>query len=46
MNAHAANRIRTLKERMLSEPRYASIEQAKIITESYQHHEDEPRVLQ
>lgn len=46
MNVHAANRIRILKERMLSEPRYASIEQAKIITESYQQHEDEPRVLQ
>ena len=46
MNAHAVSRIHTLKERMLSEPRYASIEQAKIITETYQQHEDEPRVLQ
>ena len=40
------NRIKTLKERMLSEPRYASIEQARIITESYQQHEHEPRMLQ
>lgn len=31
---------------MLSEPRYASIEQAKIITESYRQHENEPRMLQ
>lgn len=40
------DRIRKLKERMLSEPRYASIEQAKIITESYRRHEGEPRMLQ
>ena len=39
-------RISVLKERMLSEPRFASIEQSKIITESYQKHEDEPRILQ
>lgn len=31
---------------MLSEPRYASIEQAKIITKTYKLHEDEPRILQ
>ncbi len=41
-----SNRIQRLKERMLSEPRYASIEQAKIITESYRQHEKEPRMLQ
>lgn len=41
-----SKRIRTLKERMLKEPRYASIEQAKLITESYQRHEGEPRILQ
>ncbi|MCI8576515.1 MAG: formate C-acetyltransferase/glycerol dehydratase family glycyl radical enzyme [Lachnospiraceae bacterium] len=40
------NRIKVLKDRMLSEPRYASIEQAKIITESYKQHENEPRMLQ
>lgn len=39
-------RIAVLKERMLSEKRYASIEQAKIITESYQKHENDPRILQ
>lgn len=39
-------RIRILKEKMLSEPRYASIEQAKIITESYKIHEHESRILQ
>ncbi len=37
--------IDRLKERMLSKPRYASIEQAIIITESYQAHESEPRIL-
>jgi formate C-acetyltransferase len=33
-------RIRHLKERMFAEKRYASIEQAKIITRVYQEHED------
>lgn len=42
MNARIAN----LKARMLAEPRFASIEQAKIITQSYQEHEEEPRILQ
>ncbi len=46
MNKQAKRRIADLKERMLSEPRYASIEQAKLITESYQAHEGEPRMLQ
>lgn len=40
------DRIKILKERMLHEPRYASIEQAKIITDSYKEHENEPRILQ
>ena len=31
---------------MLSEPRYASIEQALIITDSYKQHEDQPRIIQ
>ncbi len=39
-------RIRTLKEKMLSQPRYASIEQAKIITETYKLNEDKPRMIQ
>lgn len=33
-------RIDTLKEKMLSEPRYASIEQARIITRVYKENED------
>ena len=32
-------RIDTLKEKMLSSPRYASIEQARIITRVYQENE-------
>ncbi|WP_352427411.1 pyruvate formate lyase family protein, partial [Enterocloster asparagiformis] len=39
-------RIGRLKERMLSEPRYASIEQAKIITKTYQANEEKPRIIQ
>lgn len=39
-------RIATLKDEMLSEIRYASIEQAKIITDTYKQHENEPRMLQ
>ena len=35
-------RISVLKDKMLSEKRYASIEQAKIITDTYKQHEDEP----
>lgn len=40
------DRITQLRERMLAQPRYASIEQARIITRSYQQHENEPRTLQ
>ena len=40
------DRIETLKDRMLSVPRYASIEQAKIITDTYKAHEGEPRIMQ
>lgn len=39
-------RIGILKERMLASPRYASIEQAKIITETYKANEDKPRIIQ
>lgn len=46
MQQAVTKRVSDLKERMLSEPRYASIEQAKIITESYQMHENAPRILQ
>ncbi len=46
MEKGISKRILRLKEKMLSEPRFASIEQAKIITESYREHENEPRILQ
>ena len=39
-------RIAHLKAQTLGEPRYMSIEQARLITESYQLHENEPRILQ
>ena len=39
-------RIETLKREMLDEPRYATIEQARIITRSYQQNEDKPRCIQ
>lgn len=39
-------RITVLKEKMFSEERYASIEQAKIITDTYKQHENEPRIIQ
>ena len=38
-------RIDLLKERMLSQPRYVSMEQAMIITRAYQRHEQEPVIL-
>ena len=40
------DRVARLKEQMLSEPRYASIEQAQIVTESYQRTEGSPRCIQ
>ena len=39
-------RIKTLREKMLAEPRYASIEQARIITKTYKANEDKPRIIQ
>ena len=39
-------RIARLKEQTMAEPRFMSVEQAKLITESYEVHPDEPRVLQ
>lgn len=38
-------RIAILKEKMLSQPRYASIEQALIITKTYQENEDKPVII-
>jgi formate C-acetyltransferase len=40
------NRIFRLKSRLHKEPRYVSIEQAKIITETYKTRQEEPRILQ
>lgn len=39
-------RIDALLEKMCAQKRYASIEQARIITRSYQQNEDQPRILQ
>lgn len=41
-----SDRVKALKERMLAEPRYASIEQARIVTKSYRQTEDKPRCIQ
>lgn len=43
---HQTQRIKDLKDKMLSEPRYASIEQALIITKTYQENEDDPKIIQ
>lgn len=40
------DRILSLKEKMISEPRYASIEQAVIITNTYKENENKPRIIQ
>ncbi len=40
-----SSRIRTLKEKMLSEKRYASIEQALIITETYKQNTDKSVII-
>ena len=42
---YQTQRIKDLKDKMLSEPRYASIEQALIITKTYQENEDAPRIF-
>lgn len=39
-------RIRKLKDDLFSEPRYMSVEQAALVTESYRLHAHEPRILQ
>lgn len=44
-NLTMTGRIRILKEKMLAEPRYASIEQAKIITDTYRAGGDQPRIV-
>ena len=45
LNFMAKKRIVNLKDKMLSQPRYVSIEQALIITKSYQEHENESNIL-
>lgn len=45
-NLKMSERISILKNKMLSEPRYASIEQALIITETYKNNENKPRIIQ
>lgn len=39
-------RVKNIRERILSEPRYASIEQAMIITNTYKKNENQPRIIQ
>lgn len=43
MNAEQKNRIEVLKTRMLEQPRYVSIEQALIITKTYQEYETDSK---
>lgn len=43
MNAEQKNRIEVLKTRMLEQPRYVSIEQALIITKTYQEQETDSK---
>lgn len=45
MELNKSARIDLLKDRMLSQPRYVSMEQAVIITRTYQEHEQEPVIL-
>ena len=45
-NLKMSERISILKDKMLLEPRYASIEQALIITETYKNNENKPRIIQ
>lgn len=45
MNLKDHHRITALKEKMLEQPRYVSIEQALIITQTYKEHEEEPVIM-
>ena len=44
-NLPQSDRIEILKKKMLDEPRFVSIEQARIITEVYQAHPGKPVIL-
>lgn len=39
-------RIEALRSRMFAQPRYVSIEQARIITDTYRQHQEQPRIMQ
>ena len=43
---YQTDRVTYLKDKVLSEPRYASIEQALIITDTYKKNEGQPRIIQ
>lgn len=45
-NLRKTNRISSLKKKMMAEPRFLSVEQALLITESYKENENLPRNLQ
>ena len=45
MELKKTKRIDILKDKMLSQPRYVSIEQAMIITKTYKEHEQDPTIL-
>ena len=45
MELEKTKRIDILKDKMLSQPRYVSIEQAMIITKTYKEHEQDPTIL-
>ena len=44
-NITSAGRINVLKDKMLSEPRYMSLEQAKLITQAYAENEGKPVLI-
>lgn len=46
LNLPCSARIELLKKEMLEEPRFATIEQARIVTETYKATEGEPRCIQ
>jgi formate C-acetyltransferase len=45
-NLASSQRIMTLKQRMTDEPRYLSVEQARIVTDYYRRNPDKPRNIQ
>jgi formate C-acetyltransferase len=45
-NLKSSQRVMTLKQRMLDEPRYLSVEQASIVTAYYRQHPNKPRNIQ